>query len=59
VFAQLPLWFDCVFCVLISVCAKQYLWDDLEDSIIDVVFKTETFVSSTGINFKYWSMRKF
>jgi hypothetical protein len=49
VFAQLPLWFDCVFYVLISVCAKQYLWDDLEDSIIDAVFKTETFASSAGI----------
>jgi hypothetical protein len=59
VFAQLPLWFDCVFRVLISVCAKQYLWDDLEESIIDAVFKTETFASSPGINFIYWSVRKF
>jgi hypothetical protein len=59
VFAQLPLWFDCVFGVLISVCAKQNLWDDLEESIIDAVFKTETFASSRGINFLYWSMRKF
>jgi hypothetical protein len=50
-------WYDSVFCVLISVCAKQYLWDDLEDRIIDAVFKTETFASSAGINFLYWSVR--
>jgi hypothetical protein len=47
------------FGVLISVCAKQYLWDDLEESIIDAVFKTETFASSPGINFLYWSVKKF
>jgi hypothetical protein len=57
VFAKLCLWFDCVFCVLISVCAKQYLWDDLEDSIIDAVLKTETFASNTGINFLYSSLK--
>jgi hypothetical protein len=39
VFAKLSLWFDCVFCVLISVCAKQYLSDDLEVSIIDFFLK--------------------
>jgi hypothetical protein len=59
VFAQLSLWIYYVFGVLISVCAKQYLWGDLEESIIDVVFKTETFASSPGINFLYWSVKKF
>jgi hypothetical protein len=53
VFAQLPLWFDCVFGVFISVCAKQYLWVDPEESIIDAVFKTKTFASSPRINFLY------
>jgi hypothetical protein len=59
VFAQLSLWIYCVFGVLICVCAKQYLWGDLEESIIDAVFITETFASSPGINFLYWSVKKF
>jgi hypothetical protein len=59
VFAQLSLWIYCVFGVLISVCAKQYLWGDVEESIIDAVFKTETFASCPGINFLYWSVKKF
>ena len=29
VLAQLCYFYDCVFCVLISVCAKQCLWEDL------------------------------
>ena len=59
VFAQISLWIYCVFGVLISFCAKQYLWGDLEESIIDAVFKTETLASNPGIYFLYWSIRKF
>jgi hypothetical protein len=58
-FAQISFWICCVFGVLFSLCAKQYLWGDLEESIIDAVFKTETFASSPGIYFLYWSVRKF
>jgi tRNA nucleotidyltransferase/poly(A) polymerase len=36
-----------------------FLWGDLEESIIDAVFKTESFAYRAGINFLYWSMRMF
>ena len=34
--AKLFYCYDCVFCVLVSVCAKQGLWEDLGESLFDL-----------------------
>ena len=48
---QLRYCYDCVFCVLISVCAKQDLWEDLGESLFDLAEKQKLLHSQEYLSF--------
>ena len=53
VLTQLCYCYDCVFCVLISVCAKQGLWEDLGESLFDLAEKQKLLRSRDYLSFLF------
>ena len=49
--SQLYYCYDCVFSVLISVCAKQDLWEDLGESLFDLAEKQKLLLSRDSLSF--------